>query len=143
MSVASLTTRSTCRGDCQGKIFYKSRVWDKVPEGSTIILGDTHYPHFLTAHCGTDGRKPTCQNPISACDRRRDRHAMITNSTLAEQLVIEWRALGKSSGTRVWRGVDEVAEKFTFTRHISTRHRAVNARHCAAQRLTQRDGTRQ
>jgi len=32
-----LTTRSTCRGE-----IFKVQVWDKVPEGSTLIFGETH-----------------------------------------------------------------------------------------------------
>jgi len=39
----------------------QSRLWDKVREGSTLVLGE--YPIFLTTQCGIGGRKPPRQKP--------------------------------------------------------------------------------
>jgi len=61
--------------------FSKSGVWDKVPEGSALIFGDTR-AFFVITQCGIGGKKPPCQNQldsysrfntIPACDRRTDR----------------------------------------------------------------------
>jgi len=46
-------TRSTCRGEIP-----KSRVWDKMPEGSAF------YPSFLVTQLGTGRRKLPCQKPL-------------------------------------------------------------------------------
>ena len=48
----SLTTWPTCRGE-----FFKSGVWDKVPERSNFW----RYPSVLTKQSGIGGRKPPCQ----------------------------------------------------------------------------------
>jgi len=42
-------------------LFPKSKeIWDKVPEGSNLIFGDTQ---ISLQQCGIGGRKPPCQNP--------------------------------------------------------------------------------
>ena len=48
--------------------FSKSGVWDKVPEGSTLILGDTHISlqHIMGQ---VEGRKPHAKNQLDSSSR--------------------------------------------------------------------------
>ena len=41
--------------------FSKSEVWDKVPEASTLLIGDRAYQNFLITKCGRGRRKPPCR----------------------------------------------------------------------------------
>ena len=47
--------------------FSKSGVWDKVPNGSTQILGEHVY--FLMTQRGIGGRKPPCRNQLDSSSR--------------------------------------------------------------------------
>ena len=51
-----LTTRSSCSGE----IFYKSGVWDKVPEGNTLILKVAKFPYNTV---WDRWEEAPCQNP--------------------------------------------------------------------------------
>ena len=47
----------------------KSTVWDRVPEGCTLILGDRSYPNFSTTQCRKVKGTLHAKNQLDSCSR--------------------------------------------------------------------------
>ena len=84
---ALLTMRSTCCGVAK---FFKSGDWDKVPEGSTPIFGDTHISLYHSVvwvegsnHTQNQLDSSSRFNTIPACDGRADGHKTTAYTALA------------------------------------------------------------
>ena len=70
--------------------FSKSGIWDKVPEGNTLIFGDTQVSlqHGVADVEGSPYAEYQLESSISfntipACDGRTDRHITTANTALA------------------------------------------------------------
>ena len=81
--------------------FSKSGVWDKVPEGSTLIF--RRYPNFLSKQCRTDGRKlPYRKKPSLIRSAVLTEHRLVTDTDTDGH-----RATASSrSGIRLTSGTD-------------------------------------
>ena len=97
--------------------FPKSGVWDKVPEESTLIFGDTDIS--LKTHCRTGGRKPPCQKPARFIqsfwyntglwwtDRQTRGHTMTANAVPALRHTVK---LANETNTKCSKVIREMAK---------------------------------
>ena len=82
-----LATDNCCDGWRAVAKFSKSGVWNKVPEGSSLIFGDTSIPfrHSVGAERSLYTRNQLDAFRTRTCDGQTDGHTVIANTALAKR----------------------------------------------------------